>query len=132
MRKGPHVTRDFGLARLISADAEKLNSNSTPSRSYKIPKIVSKTTSDADTDLDEFTASISADLMFAQKKLPVFIKNTFSKNRSIKRYNLDLINGFLKEKYPPLLLTLASSLQGTKSLVLLNTESCEVLDFISI
>lgn len=129
MSKGPRSTRDFGLARLISADAEKLNVSASSSvRSFKIPKLATE----ENDDLDEFTASISADLMFAQQKLPIFIKNTFSKNQSLKRASLELINSFLREKYPPLHLTLASSLQGTSSLILLNTESCEVLDFISI
>jgi hypothetical protein len=132
MSKGPRLTRDFGLARLISADAEKLNVSASSSvRSFKIPKLATEENDDI-ADFDEFTASISADLMFAQQKLPIFIKNTFSKNQSLKRASLELINSFLREKYPPLHLTLASSLQGTSSLILLNTESCEVLDFISI
>ncbi|MBX9567370.1 MAG: hypothetical protein K2X77_00680 [Candidatus Obscuribacterales bacterium] len=132
MSKGPRSTRDFGLARLISADAEKLNVSASSSvRSFKIPKLATEENDDI-ADFDEFTASISADLMFAQQKLPIFIKNTFSKNQSLKRASLELINSFLREKYPPLHLTLASSLQGTSSLILLNTESCEVLDFITI
>lgn len=131
MSKGPRVTRDFGLARLISADSENKNSSAnTPARSYKIPKLDSDFGSDRD-EIDEFSASISADLMFARGKIPIFVRNIFSRKRALKPVSMELINSFLKEKYPPLQLMLACSFQGTISLLLLNTESCEVLDSIS-
>lgn len=134
MSKGPHITRDFGLARLIAADAQKNGSTPSPSLSpppSKPPSLISAVGDDG-AEIDEFAASISADLMFAQKKLPGFVTTSFSKKGSLKRISLELINSFLREKYPPLRLVAACAKDGMNSLVLLNTESCEVLDSISV